>query len=117
MLTDGCVTSYCDQNACELCSAKTSSVLTQPFLQTNIRGAGLRRRYEVDDQLTQKEHIIRWSVVVAGFGLALFVHGSDIVFGIIRVGGLCIGLAFLAWTNCAHTVGNLFAKNKTLTPP
>ena len=77
---------------------------------------GLRRSYELDDQLTRKERVIRWSVVIAGFALAL-IEGSDTAAEIIRVGGVLIAFAFLAWPNFAHMVGELVAKKKTQTPP
>jgi hypothetical protein len=71
---------------------------------------GFRRRYGVDDQLTRKEHIIRWSVVAAGFCLALFPGSDTEFFRIVRVPGIVIVFGFLAWPNFAHMVGNLVTK-------
>ncbi len=67
----------------------------------------IRRRYEIDCPLTRNEHIIRWSVVGAGFVLA-FVQGSE--FKIVRIIAGVLALAFLAWPNFARGVAGLVTK-------
>ena len=61
----------------------------------------IRRRYEVDCQLTRKEHIIRWFVIAAGFGLA-FLRGGE--FEVVRLVAGLIALGFLAWPNFARGI-------------
>jgi hypothetical protein len=64
----------------------------------------IRRRYEIDCQLTRKEQVIRWSVVAAGFVLA-FLQGGE--FEIVRIVAGVLALAFLAWPNFARSVADL----------
>ena len=67
----------------------------------------IRRRYEVDCQLTRKEHIIRGLVVATGFGLA-FLRGAE--FEVVRIVAGVIALGFLAWPNFARSLVGLVAK-------
>lgn len=72
----------------------------------------IRRGYGADDPLTRKEKLIRWSVVAAGFCIALFVEGDDPEFKLIRIGGWLLATAFLAWPNFAHMLGRPAANKK-----
>jgi hypothetical protein len=60
----------------------------------------LRRKYELDYKLDSTAQRVRWSIVLAGFGVALLpgpqFKTARIIAGIILV-------AFLAWPNFAIT--------------
>jgi hypothetical protein len=63
----------------------------------------VRRRYELDYKLTSGGQIVRWSAVVAAFGLTL-LRGPN--FEVVRILAGLIGIAFLSWPNLAHhTIG------------
>jgi hypothetical protein len=67
----------------------------------------IRRRYDLDYQLTRKEHIVRWAIVAVGFGLA-FLQGAE--FEVVRIAAGLIALGFLAWPNFARSLVALVAR-------
>jgi hypothetical protein len=68
----------------------------------------LRRKYELDYNLDSAAQTVRWSIVLAGFGVALLpgpqFKTARIVAGIILV-------AFLAWPNFAYYLTLLFTRS------
>lgn len=67
-----------------------------------------RRKYELDHKLDRMAKAIRWSIVLAGFAVALLpgprFRDTRIIAGIILV-------AFLAWPNFAYHLITLFRRS------
>lgn len=61
----------------------------------------IRRRYELDHNLTRIEQFIRWMIVLVAFGLT-FLSGSN--FAMTRIIAGITGMLFVAWPNLAHRV-------------
>jgi hypothetical protein len=64
----------------------------------------IRRRYEMDCQLSRAEQIVRWSTVAVGFGLT-FLQGDE--YKSIRFVGVVVSLGFFAWPNFARSLSKL----------
>lgn len=71
---------------------------------------GIRRRYELDEELTAREKIIRWAVVLACLAMT-FVPGSGLA--AVRVIFWLIGLSFVAWPNFARSFVRMFSRNES----
>jgi hypothetical protein len=67
-----------------------------------------RRKYELDYKLDRIAQTVRWSIVLAGFGVALLpgpqIKDIRIITGIIFV-------AFLAWPNLAYHLTQFFRRS------
>jgi hypothetical protein len=68
-----------------------------------------RRKFELDYKLDRAGNIVRWSVVLAGFGVALLPGPR---FGATRVVAGMVLLAFLAWPNFAYHLVRLFRRSE-----
>jgi hypothetical protein len=65
----------------------------------------IRRRYELDIKLDQREQLLRRILIAAAFGLTL-LGGPH--FAVVRIIAGISGLTFLAWPNLArHAMGLL----------
>lgn len=60
----------------------------------------IRRRYELDHQLSCTEQIVRWIIVAVGFGLTL-LQGEE--YKLVRILAGVIAMGFLAWPNFARS--------------
>lgn len=67
-----------------------------------------RRKYELDYKLDRTAQAIRWSVVLAGFGLALLRGPQS---RLVRIIGGVVLLAFLAWPNFAYHLAQFFRRS------
>jgi hypothetical protein len=70
----------------------------------------IRSRYEVDEKLDGKAHIVRWSIIVGSYA-ALLLPGPE--FKIIRIVALTILLAFLCWPNFAYRLRHWLWRDNT----
>jgi hypothetical protein len=66
-----------------------------------------RRKYELDHKLDRTAKTVRWSIVVAGFGIAL-LPGPELK--IVRIAAGIVLVAFLAWPNFAYHLAWLFRR-------
>lgn len=67
----------------------------------------IRSGYEVDDPLTTRERLLRWSIVAVGFALA-FLKGPE--FKIVRIAAVLASMTLLAWPNLAHRIVKIGSK-------
>jgi hypothetical protein len=70
-----------------------------------------RRKYELDYKLDRTAQTVRWSIVLAGFDLAL-LPGSE--FKIVRITGGFVLVAFLAWPNFAYHLAGVLGRRKLM---
>jgi hypothetical protein len=72
----------------------------------------MRRKYELDEELSITGRKIRWIIVIVAFTVTCIVPGPG--FALVRVSFGLIGIAFLCWPNFAYRLQILSQKNPTL---
>jgi hypothetical protein len=71
----------------------------------------IRRKYELDYDLDNAAHILRWLMVSLGFVVALLPgHGL----GLVRLLAGILLIAFLAWPNFAYHLTQLLRRGRLL---
>jgi hypothetical protein len=69
----------------------------------------IRKKAEADYPLDRSAHLVRWTVILAGFGVGYYLQ--DLWY--LRIGGRFLGLVFLCWPNFAYRLVQLFRRNDT----